>query len=124
MRSGLWFLLTGAMAAMVHLAVFSTTRKLAPTMAPELANAAGFSLAFFVSFWGHRRLSFRGTSISGRQSLFRFALTAICGFATNEATFSLLLRQLEWSSWLALLCGLTAAAGQTFFLGRYWAFRR
>ncbi|MBK6869019.1 MAG: GtrA family protein [Burkholderiales bacterium] len=119
--SGLWFTAVGVAAALTHLAVFALAQ---PRMWPELANALGFVVAFGVSFAGHRRLSFRDTGTSALQSLRRFGATALAGFAVNEAVFVLLLRAFGWPSWLALVLALIVAAGQTFVLGRFWAFRR
>ena len=101
--------------------VFALTRTL---MWPELANALGFVVAFFVSFAGHRRLSFRDASTSMATSFGRFAATALGGFATNELVFMLLLRALSWPDLLALFVALVLAAGQTFVLSRFWAFKR
>lgn len=120
-KSGLWFLAVGASAALTHLAVFALMQQ---RLWPELANAAGFAVAFAVSFGGHRRLSFRDAGTTAAQSLRRFALTALAGFAANEAVFALLLRVALWPAMLALLTALVAAAGQTFLLSRFWAFRR
>ena len=119
--SGLWFLAVGAGAALTHAAVFGLAK---PWMWPELANALGFVIAFGVSFSGHRRLSFRDTRTGVRESLLRFSLAAVAGFAVNESVFSLLLRGAGWPSWLALFAAMGVAAGQTFVLGRFWAFRR
>lgn len=91
---------------------------------PELANALAFCVAFLVSFGGHRLLSFRDASTSVTTSLRRFAITALAGFASNEVIFIVLLRALNWPALLALLVALVLAAGQTFVLSRYWAFRR
>ncbi len=116
-----WFLAVGGTAALTHMAVFALTQH---HMWPELANALGFCVAFFVSFAGHRLLSFRDTATSVRTSFYRFALTALAGFATNELVFMLLLRGLGWPSLLALFFALLFAAGQTFLLSRFWAFKR
>lgn len=120
-KSGLWFLATGSAAALTHMGVFALTQR---HMWPELANASGFLVAFFVSFGGHRLLSFRDANTTVTQSFQRFALTALAGFATNEALFVLLLRVADWPALLALLAALVLAAGQTFLLSRFWAFRR
>ena len=119
--SGLWFGLVGAAAAAVHLLVFELTRH---AVAPELANLAGFLTAFGVSFVGHRWLSFRGTSTGLQQSLWRFFVTAVAGFVTNELCFMLALHVVHWPVWPSLVLALLLAAGQTFLLGRWWAFRR
>lgn len=120
-KSALWFGVVGASAALTHLAVFA----LAETrMWPELANAVGFGVAFFVSYAGHRWLSFADTRTRLRESLPRFAVTALAGFASNEAVFVALWRGLGLASLLALIAAMLFAAGQTFVLGRFWAFRR
>ena len=119
--SSFWFLVVGAAAALTHMLVFALAQS---WMWPELANALGFCIAFFVSFAGHRLLSFKDAATSVGTSLVRFAVTAIAGFASNEIVFVLLLRGLHWPSLLALFVALVFAAGQTFVLSRFWAFRR
>lgn len=116
-----WFGLVGAAAAATHAAVFALS---APAIWPELANALGFALAFFVSFFGHRWLSFQDAALPLWTSLRRFALTALAGFAANEVVFVLALRGLGWWPLAALGLGMLAAAGQTYVLARWWAFRR
>ena len=119
--SGFWFLAVGTSAALTHMAVFVLTQHL---MWPELANALGFCIAFFVSFAGHRLLSFKDAGTSVATSLARFTLTALAGFGSNEIIFVLLLRALAWPALLALFVALLLAAGQTYWLSRFWAFRR
>ena len=121
LASGLWFLAVGGAAALTHLAVFALTQ---PHLWPELANAVGFVVAFFVSFGGHRLLSFRDANTTVAQSFQRFAVTALAGFASNEGLFVLLFRLAAWPALQALLAALLIAAGQTFFLSRFWAFKR
>ena len=119
--SSFWFLMVGGAAALTHLLVFTLTQH---QMWPELANALGFCIAFFVSFAGHRLLSFKDAGTSVATSFGRFAITALAGFASNELVFVLLLRSLGWPALLALFAALVFAAGQTFVLSRFWAFRR
>jgi len=114
-------LAVGGTAALTHMGVFALFE---PLMWPELANALGFAIAFLVSFVGHRRLSFQDAGTSLMTSLRRFAITALAGFACNELVFMLLLRVFAWPALLALALALLVAAGQTFVLGRFWAFRR
>jgi putative flippase GtrA len=119
--SVLWFLVVGGSAALTHMGVFAIAQH---QMWPELANALGFVVAFFVSFAGHRFLSFRDAGTSVTQSFGRFAVTALVGFVSNEIVFVLLLRAGGWPALLALFVALLFAAGQTFLLSRFWAFRR
>lgn len=119
--STFWFLAVGGSAALTHMAVFALAQQV---MWPELANALGFVIAFFVSFAGHRLLSFKDTGTSIATSFRRFVVTALAGFACNELVFVLLLRGLGCPPLLALFAALVFAAGQTFALSRFWAFRR
>lgn len=119
--STFWFLLVGGSAALTHMGVFALAQG---HMWPELANALGFCVAFFVSFAGHRLLSFKDATTSVGTSLGRFAVTALAGFASNELVFTLLLRGLGLPALLALFVALVFAAGQTFVFSRFWAFRR
>jgi len=121
MRTGFWFLIVGGSAAGVHMAVFMLA---SGYMWPEVANAAGFCVAFVVSFAGHRFLSFNDADTSLWQSFRRFAATALAGFAANEVMFIALLRGLDLPDWLALFLALIFASAQTFLLSRFWAFRR
>ena len=113
--------MVGGTAAATHMGVFALAQN---HLLPELANALGFVTAFFVSFSGHRWLSFKDTSTSLTTSFQRFLLTALAGFFSNELVFVLLLRGLKMPALLALLVALVFAAGQTFALSRFWAFRR
>lgn len=116
-----WFVLVGLAAALTHMLVFAVVQH---QIRPELANALGFVVAFGVSFTGHRRLSFKDQHAGWGQSLRRFGLTALLGFASNEILFVALLRGLHWPAFWALTGALILAAGQTFVLSRHWAFRR
>jgi putative flippase GtrA len=119
-----WFLATGATAALTHLGVFAGLQSVLPELWPEAANALGFVVAFGVSFAGHRWLSFKGTSTPMPQSLRRFGVTALAGFACNELVFMLLTRRYGWFALLALFVALVVASAQTFILSRFWAFQR
>lgn len=119
--STFWFLAVGTAAALTHMGVFAVAQH---AMLPEVANALGFGVAFFVSFSGHRLLSFKDASTTAATSLQRFAVTALAGFASNEIVFALLLRWLGMPSMVSLFLALVFAAGQTFVLSRFWAFRR
>lgn len=129
----LWFVMVGAGAAATHLGVFTLlqhSRWAGPAWAapwgswPEVHNAMAFLVAFAVSFVGHRRLSFADSRLSVRQSLPRFAATALLGLAVNEVWFVVLHRALGWSPTVALITATVLVAGQTWVLGRLWAFRR
>jgi len=118
--STFWFLAVGAAAALTHMSVFALAQN---HLWPEAANALGFVIAFFVSFTGHRLLSFKDAGTTVATSFKRFLVTALAGFASNEVVFVLLLRGLGLPALVALFLALVFAAGQTFVLSRFWAFR-
>jgi len=120
-HSGLWFIAVGCAAALTHFIVFTLARYV---VWPEAANVAGFVVAFWVSFWGHRRLSFSDADLTLGQSLRRFAVTALAGFASNALFFSVCYRGLNWPPSGAWLAATALATVQTFLLSRFWAFRR
>jgi putative flippase GtrA len=124
MSSGFWFFGVAAAAGLTHLAVFFLIERFLPSVLPEVANFLAFCVAFSVSFAGHRNLSFSDTTSSVQQSLRRFIIVSVAGFACNELVFSLTLRLFSWPSWLALLFGFAVAGGQTYLLSRFWAFHR
>jgi putative flippase GtrA len=119
-----WFLLTGAASALTHMGVFALVQHQHPDVSPEAANALGFVIAFVLSFGGHRWLSFKGTSTPIEQSLLRFGVTALAGFACNEVIFMALTRHYGWFTLLALFVALVVASALTFVLSRFWAFQR
>lgn len=121
LKSGFFFGLVGLTAAAVHTAVFAALRA---HLWAELANALGFVVAFGVSFVGHRHFSFADTTTGVGQSLLRFGITALLGFAANELSFVLMWRVLEWPALPSLWIAMVVAAAQTFLLGRFWAFAR
>jgi putative flippase GtrA len=124
MTAGFWFFGVAAVAGLTHLAVFFLIERFLPTVLPELANFLAFCVAFSISFWGHRNLSFSDTTSTVQQSLRRFVMTSVAGFVCNEIIFSISLRLLGWPNWLALLAGFAVAGGQTYLLSRFWAFHR
>ncbi|MDR0457888.1 MAG: GtrA family protein [Burkholderiaceae bacterium] len=121
LRSALWFLVIGCAAALTHFAVFTFARRVIP---PDVANPVGFIVAFWVSFFGHRHLSFTDAGTTVGQSLWRFAVTSVAGFAGNELFFEAFYRGLHWLPSWAWFAAAVLAAGQTFVLSRFWAFRR
>jgi putative flippase GtrA len=121
LHSGLWFVAVGCAAALTHFIVFTLASHV---MWPDAANPVGFIVAFWVSFFGHRRLSFKDAGITASQSLPRFAVTALAGLAGNGLFFVACYRGLHWPPSLAWFVAAALAAGQTWVLSRFWAFRR
>jgi putative flippase GtrA len=122
-KTGFLFTGVGVAAAITHLLVFKALIQTTPLW-PEICNGLGFVVAFSVSFAGHRWLSFADTRQPFWSSLWRFAATALLGFASNELVFMLGYRVFSWPDLFSLVVAMGLAAVQTFFLSRYWAFVR
>lgn len=121
-RSYGWFFAIGALAAAAHYEVALIAHH-AAGIAPEWANLVGFGCAFPVSYIGHRKRSFRDTTLAHRQSAPRFALVAVTAFAANQLLLMFGLRMLGLPFRFALGAVLVIVAAGTFVLSRYWAFR-
>ena len=111
------FAAVGAGATLVHIAVAGIVLSAAPSINAFMANAIAFAVAFFVSFFGHRHVTF------GRSgSPLRFLLVAVGGFALNNLLVAGLLT-LSASKFTAILVATCAVPVITYLASRFWAFR-
>lgn len=114
------FIGVGITAMIVHWLV---VRLLVPLGVPPLiANIFGFAVAFNVSYFGHRKLTFRAEELSHSRTLPRFATVALGSFAVNETLYALLLFLTPLSYDLALFIVLGSVAVLTYIFSRFWAF--
>lgn len=120
-RSVFWFLLVGALAALVHYLVAVVLEGVCDVK-PAWSNLLGFCVAFPVSYVGHRTFSFPNQGRPHQQAFPRFLLVAILGFMANQ---SLLLTGLHFTTlpfWLVLALVMVLVAVSTYLLSKYWAF--
>jgi putative flippase GtrA len=111
------FALVGALATLVHLAVAGSVVFLLPASSPFLANIAGFLVAFFVSFAGHRHYTFRR-----KGSMRRFFVIALAGFALNNGLLSGIIAAEYVGEFAAITVATLAVPLLTFLAARLWAF--
>lgn len=120
-RELFWFGVVGISALLVHYCL--VTLALVPLgVQPLVANVVGFLLAFQVSYWGHRSLTFQAGHVAHRQALPRFFAVACLSFCVNEAMYFILLHYSRLDYRSALLIVLFTVAALTFLLGKLWAF--
>lgn len=74
------FLIVGGAATLVHMLVAALAFAVYPTPSPYAANIIAFLVAFIVSFYGHRHITFQT-----KGSMLRFLLVATGGFLANNA---------------------------------------
>lgn len=124
-KQAFWFLIVGALAALVHFIVLICCVQLFAIL-PVWANVIAFFIAFIVSFTGHFSLTFNNpnTQQSWLKSLPKWFASSIAGFALNQTLFMLGLYWLG-NNWYALIwfivTGLVTV--MTFALGKLWAFK-
>ncbi|WP_052063554.1 GtrA family protein [Nitrincola sp. A-D6] len=114
------FIVVGVTALIVHWLV---VRLLVPLgLIPLIANVFGFVVAFNVSYFGHRRLTFKAEALNHSRTLPRFATVALASFAVNETLYALLLTFTSLRYDLALFIVLGVVAVLTYLFSRFWAF--
>lgn len=115
------FIIVGVSALLTHWLVVILLVS-AAGLPPLLANVIAFLVAFNVSYFGHRHLTFNASERSHRQTLPRFATVAASSFLVNETLYWLLLNFTPLRYDLAMLLVLGTVAGMTYLLGKFWAF--
>jgi putative flippase GtrA len=122
MRQIALFIAVGSAAAFTHLAVVALLVE-ASSLSPLPANAAGFCVAFFVSFAGHSRWTFPIAQAQRSHARFRFFAVALTGFLLNQAAYAKALDIFGTRWYLPVLAAvLLAVAAATFLLSKLWAF--
>lgn len=120
-RSVSWFLVVGALAALVHYIV-AVTLEGGFDVKPAWSNLLGFCFAFPVSYVGHRNFTFPDQTKPHRQAFPRFFLVAILGFLANQSLVLLALHFTMLPFWLVLAIVMLLVAISTYVLSKHWAF--
>ncbi|WP_432697232.1 GtrA family protein [Marinobacterium sp. YM272] len=120
-REALSFIAVGVSALLIHWLVVFLLVPLA-SLHPLIANVIAFLVAFNVSYFGHRHLTFRAHHRSHRQTLPRFATVACGSFLLNEAMYWALLSLTHLRYDIAMFIVLGTVALLTYVLGKFWAF--
>lgn len=92
-------------------------------LTPLVANLVGWLVAFAVSFTGHYQLTFRHQRGHIKDAVWRFFMLSALGFAINETSYAILLKQTRLPYEFLLAFILVAVAAFTFVASRLWAFR-
>jgi len=116
-----WFTLIGACAALVHYVAAVSLEGLG-WLNPASANFSAFLLAFPVSYFGHRHLSFSAQHQPHRLGLPRFMLVAVSSFILNQIMLLSLLHFTALPFSLVLAVVMLVVAVLTYMISKYWAF--
>ncbi|WP_052445007.1 GtrA family protein [Chromohalobacter japonicus] len=111
------FLLVGGIATATHLLVAAVVLTVYPALSAYATNGIAFLVAFMVSFYGHRHITFK-TQGSKR----RFLLVAIGGFLMNNAILTLCLN-LAINDLAAVAIATICVPILTYLASLFWAFK-
>ena len=116
------FGIVGGVATLVH---YGTAIVAAEYSGISTANLIGFLVAFSVSYVGHSRMTFRlaPDERDHISRLPRFLVTAIAGFSASQAVL-LVAKGGGFPSWISLAVATAAIPLFSFFVARFWVFRR
>jgi putative flippase GtrA len=121
-KRGFYFLGIGGIAALVHVGLvlcFVTFFNLHPL----LANGFAFLIAFQISFFGHKNLTFALLLDKKILRLPHFFMVATSAGLINEGLYFLLLHYTRINYLLGLILVLGLVSGYSFILSRFWACR-
>lgn len=111
------FGLVGGAATLLHLCV-AMSLHFGLDVSVQLANSIAFGTAFFVSFLGHHRFSFRSAR-SHRQTFPVFVASAGLGYLASAVVLELAQGA---GSGLSLVVAVAAVPAVTYFASRFWVF--
>ncbi|MGF1552261.1 MAG: GtrA family protein [Paracoccaceae bacterium] len=114
------FASVGAVATLVHLSVSAAALGLAGASA-QIANGAGFAVAFAVSYLGHYHVTFRSRR-AHRVGLSRFALVALSGYAVSVLALGALAGVEALPEALRLGLAIATIPAVNYVAGRLWVY--
>ena len=121
-RRIVYFSVIGGIAALVHILavlLFVNFGKLTPLS----ANVFAFFIAFNVSYFGHKSLTFSKLESRKQLRLPHFFVVALSAGLINESLYYLLLHQTSLNYLVALIFVLGLVSVYSFILSRFWACR-
>jgi len=114
------FVLVGAMATFVHAAMLGILVEVAG-LSPTPANLLAFASAFFVSYFGHRRVTFR-SGVPHKKALPGFLLAALSGLFVNVSLFAVFVDVFGLNYWIVFVFVILAAPCVVYVISRDYAF--
>lgn len=112
------FVFVGLAATFTHIALAGLMLLAAPQANPYLVNFLAYAVGFFVSYFGHRYLTFARTG-----SMSRFLLVAVAGFGLNNLLVATLLAA-SATPFVAIVIATAAVPVLTYLASSLWVFKR
>ena len=121
-KQSFYFLIIGGLAAFVNFILVLITVHLGLAK-PLIANFFAFLIAFNVSYFGHRFLTFSMTTQSHTKAAAQFFINALIGLVLNEIIYSALLHLLHMQYLVALFITMGLVAIYTFVVSKFLIFK-
>lgn len=112
------FMFVGGIATLVHMSVAAAALAVNHDLSAFTANVIAFAVAFLVSFYGHRHLTF-----SKRGSMRRFLVVALGGFVLNTTILAIALA-LSAPKLIAIIIATACVPVLTYLVSSLWAFNK
>jgi putative flippase GtrA len=116
------FGIVGVAATAVHVGTVVVLVESGLQPNPLLANLIAFSLAVFVSYFGHNLWTFRARERNLPQFL-RFLVTTVVALGLNQLILYIVVRLLHWDYRIGLLLVTVLVPLFVYTLARLWVFR-
>ncbi|MES2218329.1 MAG: GtrA family protein [Pseudomonadota bacterium] len=116
------FVLIGSTAAMVNFSIVIALVE-SGLLSPLYANIIAFSIAFQVSYFGHRYWTFNRTVNTHKIAVPRLLLISGSSFIANEGIFYIFLNVFQLPYILALFLTLTVLPIVSFTFNKLWVFQ-
>ncbi|MED7789392.1 GtrA family protein [Francisella sp. 19X1-34] len=117
-----FFLLVGILASITNFIIVWILVE-SGLFKPLVANFFAFLIAFNVSYFGHRFLTFSTTTQSHKKAASQFFINVMIGLCLNEFIYYVLLHLLKIQYLLALFITMVLVAGYTFIVSKFLIFK-
>ncbi|MCU4583047.1 GtrA family protein [Acinetobacter gyllenbergii] len=117
------FGIVGLIAALSHYLLVILLIRPQYQVSLKYANLFAFFIAFWVSYFGHRILTFQATHLQHRETLKKFIVVAGLGFMLNESVLLVSQHYFDLPISMLVICSIGITSIFTFLLNRYFAFQ-
>ncbi|WP_150464852.1 GtrA family protein [Francisella sp. SYW-2] len=117
-----YFIIIGILASITNFVIVWLLVEL-DIFKPMVANFFAFLIAFNVSYFGHRFLTFSTTTQSHKKAASQFFINVMIGLALNEGIYYVLLHLLHIQYLIALFITMGLVAVYTFVVSKFLIFK-
>ena len=112
----------GAMAAIVHFSIVVAIVEWGH-IHPLVANVFAYLIAFNVSYFGHRFITFTKATAPHGTAITKLFLMGTVNLIINQGLFALFLEKLHMNYMIALAIAIGLVSIMSFILSKFWVFK-